>query len=192
MSLKPIRQTEQVNIDYICPWTQERGGCLSIVQASGMYFAEYSANPSGVFPMGIQLNDIEWMNLALQHHRTFSHPAATTDVPCGIVGICVQGDFITDWIYLVGDVYPGDDAYVGPSGTFTNSPAHGGEKIGSFRGVLQPDPHTVVYRGLGFSRQYVDPCDKVIKWENNPADRILIATPGYIKIRVDIGKQTRG
>ena len=191
MSLKPLRQTEQVNIDFITPWTQERGGCLSIVQASGMYFAEYAHDPSGLFPMGLQLNDIEWMNLSRQYHRTYAHPAAMTDVPCGTVGICVQGDFITDWVLLVGSVQNGDTAYAGPSGMFTNSSSFGGEKIGKFIGPLKPDPHTVTFRGLGFSRQYIDTCDKQLKWENNPADRIEVVTPGYIKIRVDIGKQLR-
>lgn len=190
MSLKPLRQVEETNIDFITPWTQERGGCLSIVASSGMYIAEYSQSPSGKFPMGIQLNDIEWMNLGLQYNRTFT-PGATTDVPCGIVGIATQGDFITDWICLIGTVSQGDTAYAGPSGTFTNSSLFGGEKIGTFIGILQSDPHTVTYRGLGFSRQYIDPCDKRLKWENNPSDRIEVVTPGYIKIRVDIGKQLR-
>jgi|GEM_PF-3722819 len=188
MSLKPLRQTEQVNIDHITPWTQERGGCLSIVESSGMYIAEYAHDPSGLFAMGVQLNDIEWMNLSRQYHRTFSHPAATTDMPCGIVGIATQGDFITDWIHLVGAAMPGDPMYAGPSGTFTNTSSFGGVLIGKFIGVLKPDPHTVTFRGLGFSRQYMDPCDKQIKWENNPADAIHVLTPGYIKIRVDVGK----
>lgn len=186
MSLRPLRQTEQVNIDFISPWTQERGGCLSIVQASGMYFAEYAYNPSGLFAMGIQLNDIEWMNLSRQHHRTFSHPAAMTDVPCGIVGICTQGDFVTDWIYPIGDIFPGDKAYAGPSGTFTNSSSFGGQLIGKFIGTLDPDPHFLTFRGLGFSREYVDPYDKQVKWENNPADRIEVFSPGYIKVRINL------
>ena len=156
MSLRPLRQTEQVNIDFITPWTQERGGCLSFVSASGMTFVEYAFDPSGLVPVGIQLNDIEWMNLSRQYHRTYSHPAATTDVPCGTVGIAVQGDFITDWIHLVGTVFPGDPAYAGPSGTFTNSSAFGSLKIGKFIGVLDSDPHCVTMRGLGFSRQFID------------------------------------
>jgi hypothetical protein len=44
---------------------------------------------------------------------------------------------------------------------------------------------------VGFSRQFIDPCDKQLKWENNPADAIHVITPGYIKIRVDIGQQDR-
>ena len=189
MSLQPIRQVEQVNIDFITPWTQERGGCLSVVVNSGMYIAEYSANPSGNFILGIQLNDIEWMNLSRQYHRTYSHPAAMTDVPCGTVGVCVQGDFVTDWIYPVGTISRGDAAYAGPSGMFTNSSLFGGEQIGKFIGPLRSDPHCVIYRGMGFSRQFMDTCDKEIKWENNPEDATLLATPGYIKIRIDVGRQ---
>jgi hypothetical protein len=191
MSLKSLRQTEQVNIDFITPWTQERGGCLSFASASGMVFVEYARNPSGVVPLGLQLNDIEWMNLARQYHRTFTGIGVMTDVPCGIVGIAVQGDFITDWLYLVGTVMPGDVAYVGPSGTFTNDSTFGSARIGKFIGALDPEPHTVTWRGLGFSRQYMDPCTKEIVWENNPADKIDIATPGYIKIRIDMGSQLR-
>lgn len=184
MSLKPLRQTEQVNIDFICPWTQERGGCLSLGSVSGMTVAQYAASASGVFPMGIQLNDIEYMNLAMQPHRTFL--GYTTDMPCGIVGIAVQGDFLTDWLYLVGPIFPGDNAYVGPSGTFTNSSSFGSHKIGEFRSGLIVDSHTVTFRGLGFSRQYMDPLTKIVIWENNPADRIHIGTPGFAKIRVNI------
>ena len=190
MSLRPLRQTEQVNIDFITPWTQERGGCLSAVLSSGMWIAEYAADPSGLKVLGLQLNDIEWMNLSRQYNRTFSHPAATTDVPCGIVGICMQGDFVTDWLNLVGTVTPGDPAYAGPSGTFTNSSTFGGQKIGKFIGALDPTPHTVTWRGLGFSRQFID-CNKQLQWENNPADAVEIVTPGFIKIRVDFGASDR-
>jgi len=189
MSLKPLRQTQQVNIDFITPWTQQRGGCLVLTSASGMYFAEYAHDPSGLVPMGLQLNDIEWMNLSRQYNRTFL--GYTTDLPCGIVGIASQGDFITDWIHLVGSVNNGDLAYAGPSGTFTNSAAFGGTVIGKFIGPLEIDPHTVTFRGLGFSRQYMDPCTKQIVWENNPADKIQIVTPGHIKIRIDVGLQSR-
>jgi hypothetical protein len=191
MSLRPLRQVEETNIDFICPFTQERGGCLSYATASGVDFAEYATDPSGNFILGLQINDIEYMNLARQYHRTFFSPAATTDVPCGIVGIAVQGDWITDWVHLVGDVFPGDKAYAGPSGTFTNSSAFGGSEIGYFLSQLDPDPHILTKRGLGFSRQFVDHQTKQIEWENNPADRQLVVSPGYIKIRIDIGREIR-
>ncbi len=191
MSLRPLRQTEQVNVDYMCPWTQERGGCLTLATASGTTFAQYAYNPAGTFAVGIQLNDIEWMNLSRQYHRTFSHPAATTDVPFGIVGAASQGDFITDWIFLINQVFPGDAAYVGPSGTFTNSASFGGPRVGTFISSLTHDPHRITFRGLGFSREYIDPISKQTVWENDPRDRIYINTPGYIKIRVDIKSRSR-
>jgi len=190
MSIKPIRQTQQVNIDFICPWTQERGGCLSLASASGTVFVEYAFDPAGAVPLGIQLNDIEWMNLSLHYHRTY-RPAATTDVPWSTVGIAEQGDFVTDWVYLIGPVNYGDTAYVGPSGTFTNLSSLGGTPIGTFIGSLEVDPHFVVMRGLGFSHQYVDCRTKQTVWENNPADRTLVESPGYIKIRIDLGLQLR-
>jgi hypothetical protein len=191
MSLRPIRQVEQTNIDFICPFTQERGGCLSYATASGIEFAEYAINPSGRFILGLQLNDIEYMNLARQYHRGLVTPRTTTDVPCGIVGIGVQGDWVTDWIHLIGDVYPGDPAYAGPSGTFTNSDSYGGAEIGYFLSSLMPDPHLITLKGLGFSRQYIDHETKKPVYENNPADRLLVNSPGYIKIRIDIGREIR-
>ena len=190
MSLRPLRQTQQVNIDFITPFTQERGGCLTLASASGMTFAQYAFDPVGAFPMGIQLNDVEWMNLSRHYHRGYS-PAATTDVPYSTVGIATQGDFITDWIYLIDTVNMGDTVYVGPSGTFTNDSSLGGLPIGTFIGPLDPDPHLVTMRGMGFSRQYIDSYTKQLAWENNPSDRVLVSSPGFIKIHVDIGLQNR-
>jgi hypothetical protein len=182
MSIKPLRQTQQVNIDYVSPYTQERGGCMTYAYASGMWFAQYSHEASGAVPIGIQLNDIEWMNLDYQLDRKH-RSGIMTEMPCGIVGIGVEGEFQTDWLYIVGTVMPGDTAYVGPSGTFTNDASLGGIEIGLFLSTLTQDPHTVTMRGLGFSRQYID-CEKHLAWENNPADRVLVITPGFAKIRV--------
>jgi hypothetical protein len=84
----------------------------------------------------------------------------------------------------------GDKAYVGPSGTFTNSASFGGDIVGRFLGPLEADPHLVVMRGQGFSRQFVDPETKAIVTENDPADRTLVLSDGYIKIRIhDITSQ---
>ena len=185
MSIKPLRQTQQVNVDFICPWTQESGRCLTLATASGVTFAQYAYDPTDAAPLGMQLHDIEWMNTTLHYNRTYR--GITTDVPYGTVGIGVRGEFSTDWVYPVGTISPGDTVYVGPSGMFTNSDSFGGMQIGRFIGALQTDPHTVTFRGMGFSRQYMDTVTKQIVWENNPADATELATPGYIKIAVDMG-----
>jgi hypothetical protein len=190
MSLRPERQTQQVNIDYQCPWTQERGGILSWVQASGIYFAEYAFNPSGVHSIGIQLNDVENVNMTRQ---PFQQYIRNIDIPMARVGVATQGDFLTDWVYPVGTINPGDLAYAGPSGMITNSASFGGEVVGKFLSVLTPKPHTVTLRGMGFSRQYIDTTkpSKPLIWENNPADAIRLATPGFIKVRIDMGASLR-
>lgn len=180
--LKPLRQQEQVNVDYICPYTQEAGGILSYGSASGMFFAEYAINPSGARPIGIQLNDVENVNFSREF---FPQYLRTTEVPCGIVGIGTQGDYVTDWIHVVGTVFVGDDAYAGPSGLFTNSASFGGARVGKFLSPLKPNPHLVTMRGLGFSREFVDPITKQVIFENNPADRMLVQSDGTIKIRID-------
>jgi hypothetical protein len=179
--LKPLRQQEQVNVDYICPYTQEAGGILCYGSGSGMYFAEYSFTASGVRPIGIQLNNVEHVNFSRQFNPQYLR---TTEVPCGIVGIGTQGDFVTDWIHIIGNVFTGDPAYVGPSGLFTNSNSFGGQRVGKFLSSLTPDPHLVTMRGLGFSREYIDPITKQIVLENNPADRLLVQSDGIIKIRI--------
>jgi hypothetical protein len=182
MALLPIRQTQQVNIDFITPWTQERGGILCYVAASGIEFAEYSYATNGI-PMGIQLNDVENINLVYQ---VDPRRIKDTDVPFSTVGIGVQGDFYTDWIHVAGQLRNGDTAYVGPSGTITNDANLGGKIIGRFISPLKVQPHRVVMKGLGFSRQYMDPITKEILWENNPADRVWVYTPGFAKVRITL------
>jgi len=190
MSLLPSRQTQQVNIDFLCPWTQERGGILSWGVASGITIVEYAFNPSGTKFAGLQLNDVENVNFTRQ---PFQQYIRNIDIPFTRVGVATQGDFITDWIYPVGNINQGDIAYVGPSGMSTNSSVFGSQIIGKFIGILQPDRHLVTLRGLGFSRQYIDTTksSKPLIWENNPADSILLVSEGYIKIRVDMGANLR-
>jgi len=185
MSLLADRQTQQVNIDYPCPYTQERGGMLSWFQASGLYFVQYAPNPSGIPSIGIQLNDIENVNFVRQ---PFQQYIRDMDIPFTRVGAATKGDFVTDWIYPVGNINQGDLAYVGPSGMITNSSMFGGQLIGKFLSILRPDPHVVWMRGLGFSREYIDTTkpSKPLIFENNPADAIRLATPGYIKVRIDM------
>jgi hypothetical protein len=181
MSLLPARQTQQVNIDYPCPFTQERGGILTYVMFSGIQYVQYAPNPSGAKIAGIQMNDIENVNFVRQ---PFQQYIRVMDLPFTIVGASRMGDYITDWIYPIGPIMNGDLAYLGPSGMITNSPSFGGDPVGTFLGPLQDDPHTVTMRGLGFSYEYIDPITKAHVIENDPKDAIFLATPGYIKVRI--------
>ena len=180
MSVRELN-LRKVNTDYTCLQTQERGGILSIATSGGFTYAEYAVDPSGARPLGIQLNDIEFMDLTREYDRRSTR---RTDFPCGVVG-AGQGHIETDWLYLIGTVKAGDSAYVGPSGTITNYSALGGTRIGFFTSVLKSDPHLVTFKGLGLTYSYMDNITKQVVTENDPADMICISTPGYIKIRVN-------
>lgn len=182
MGLKPLRQIEHIHDDdFPTLATSERGGILSFATASGLTYLTYARDPSGVVPLGIQLNDVEYLNLAYQ---PFPH-ARDIRMPYDLVKVLLQGDVETDWLYVSGQLYAGMPAYVGPSGTITNLPDFGSYRIGKFMGPLISDPHAVIFAGKGFTRTYMEYETHQIVTENNPTDQIRIAVPGYAKVRID-------
>ena len=188
MSLQPYRQVEDLcNTDYPVLATSERGGVLSYAVASGLTYLEYARNPSGTVPLGIQLNDVEWLNYEYQIHPH----ARDVRVPYDIPKVATQGIFETDWLYISGQICAGTPAYLGPSGTITNIPDLGSFRIGNFMSDLKSDPHTVTFAGLGFSRQYQEYQTHNIITENDPANRVVVVTPGYARVRINQSIITR-
>src|SRR5690554_5658802 len=97
--LKPLREIKYLDLDYATPDTSERGGILCIVQVSGCYMARYVADPSGAVPLGIQYNDVEYMDLSRQVNPQRNREV---DVPFSTVGAVRAGKVETDWIHAVG------------------------------------------------------------------------------------------
>jgi hypothetical protein len=180
MGLRTLHE-RKVNTDFVCLQTQERGGILSIATSGGLTFAEYALNPSGARPLGIQLNDIENINLTREYDP---RRLRKTDFPCGTVGAGL-GQYETDWLFLIGTVNPGDKAYVGPSGTITNSTSFGGDVIGFFTSVLNSEPHLVVFRGLGLTFSVMDNVTKRVVIENDPNNMICLPSPGFIGVKIN-------
>ncbi len=180
--LRPIRTVKNINTDFVAIQTQERGGILSFATVSGVVILQYSPIASGVVPFGIQYNDIEYIDYSRQPPPW---RLREVDVPCGIVGALTDGECETDWLSLSGIIYSGMPAYVGPSGTITNDPSFGSKQIGYFTSSLDSVPHLVVYKGLGYSREYMDCETKLARFDNNPADMICIISPGFAKIRIN-------
>lgn len=182
MSLKPLNQLYALNLDYPTLNTSERGGILSYGVASGIVIVQYARDPSGVRPVGIQNNDVQHLDLSRQiHPRCLGQ---RVDQPLSLVGVITDGDVFTDWLSIIGTLMPGQPAYVGPSGTITNNGGLGNQRIGTFISVLQAEPHTVTFAGLGWSREQMDYATKQIFIENDPANKILVVTPGYAMIRI--------
>lgn len=183
MSLKPTHQLAALNTYYPTFNTSERGGIVSYGTVSGIQIVEYARDPADATPVGLQYNDVEHMDLSRQINP--QHLGRRVDVSLAIVGVITDGEFITDWIDASGTLMPGQPAYVGASGTITNNPSLGGSRIGVFMSTLTVDPHTVVFAGNGWSRRQMDynPPHKITH-ENDPANRILVITPGYAKVRI--------
>lgn len=182
MSLLPFRQVQELNTDFITLNTAERGGILSLGSASGMTIAELSTTASGVVPLGFAYNDVEWVDHSRQ--PLIYSRFRKVEVPLGIVGIAMEGDFETDWVQITGNVTRGDKAYLGPSGIVTNDSSYGGHQIGWFLSTLKPDRHLVIFKGAGFNREKVDERTKLVVWENNPAHREFVVSDGSIKVRI--------
>ena len=180
--LRPIRTVRNINTDFVALQTQERGGILSFATVSGVVVLQYSAVASGVIPFGIQYNDIEYIDYSRQPPPW---RLRELDIPCGIVGVLTDGEVETDWLYISGIICTGMPAYVGPSGTITNDVSLGSKQIGYFTSDLSVSPHLVVYKGLGYSREYMDCVTKLIQFDNNPADMVCVISPGFARIRIN-------
>jgi hypothetical protein len=182
MALRPLRQVESIyDNDLPVLATSERGGLLSFASASGLNYVEYARNPSGVVPLGVQLNDIEWLNYEFQPHPH----ARDVRLPYDCAKVMTQGTVETDWLYVSGQIYAGMPAYAGPSGTFTNIPTLGSYRVGKFMSTLFIDPHIVIFAGLGFTRTHQEYQTHNIVTENNPANMVTIVSPGYARVRID-------
>ncbi len=182
MALRPFRQVEGIyDNDIPVLATSERGGVLSFAVASGLTYVEYARNPSGAVPLGIQLNDVEWLN---HEYQPYPH-ARDIRLPYDCAKVMTQGTFETDWLVVSGQIYAGMPAYLGPSGTITNLPDFGGYRIGKFMGALIDAPHTVTFAGLGFTRTYQEYQTHNIVTENDKANRVTVITPGYARVRID-------
>lgn len=187
MALNPDLIMQGLNLDFPKIRTSERGGILCMIQVSGMWLAENVPDPSGMRPIGIQLNDVENLNFGRQYFPL----QRRVDQPHAVVGVADEGEFETNWLYLAGDIRPGMKAYVGPSGTITNISTLGNVQIGIFQSVLRPKPGVVIYEGGGFSTSYMDYYTKQVVTENNPADRVVIGTPGFARVKIHKGTITR-
>ncbi len=181
MALKGYRQVHGLNIDFITINTSERGGILTLGFVSGIRIAQYAIDASGSIPLGIQYNDVEFRDLSREYDP---RRIREVEIPFGIVGIATYGDFETDWIHVVGNISPGDSAYVGPSGTITNSASYGGYRIGYFLSTLEIDPHRLIFAGGGYSRERMDFRTKKIIIDNDPRAIIWVLSDGFARVRI--------
>lgn len=133
--LKPDRNLTQWVFNYKAGTSAAtKGGLVSAsttasgVGANGPGVAEYVANPSGAFVLGVLLDDVEVLNANLDRNH-YKEVVGTGDQ----VSIGSQGWVVTDKVYPGVTPTAGQTAYLGHSGYFTNTqtPAQA-PKVGRF------------------------------------------------------------
>ena len=181
--LRQARVVEKLNTSYFTIDTSERGGILSMVTVSGIQTVRYADNPSGLWAVGIQYNDVEYINLSRQLDP---RRLREVDTICSTVGILYNGIIETDWIHVSGTIQAGTKAYAGPSGLITNLSTYGGSQIGYFLGPLEANRHLLIMQGKGFSTTYMERGTHNIVTENNPDNIKYAISDGFAKVRIKL------
>lgn len=196
MALGPNIIQRDLNLSFVKDKAGERGGIVSWVKHSGVQVAGYAVNPVGAKPLGIQLNDVEYMDLSRHWHPATDRGMRRVDRPGTTVGLSRVGQFDTNFIHPDSLPYSGKKAYLGPSGLITDNISFGGEEIGYFLSSLN-DPNTaglprtqdrIVIYGGGYSRSQVFikyPFDLPrITSQGDP--EVSIMSPGWARVGLNI------
>lgn len=192
MGLKPTRNIRWRNYeDFTHPRTSERGGVLTISEASGIYYADYSIDPSGRAVLGIKLDDHEWIEDERQPNPGRLRRAERY---FSLTRIVVEGEVITDWVHpdYSSLIRPGNTAFVGPSGTLVNSDVYGSSPVGVFLstvgstnfGLNNHDSYTVLLDGGGLSYTWMEPYTHQVKSINS--EQIFVPVGGWVKLWVNL------
>jgi len=192
MGLKGDRQSFQRNYqDFDHPRTSERGGVLTITNAiSGIQWADYSVDPSGLTVLGIKANDHEWIERCRQ---TNPGSVRRVDPIDGRALAITEGEVVTDWVHpdFASEIGIGDIAYAGPSGLLINDSSYGGKKVGIFKstvgavhfGLNNHHSYNVLFEGAGLSYTWMNPNTHEVETIN--AVQTLIPIAGWVLLRVD-------
>lgn len=190
MGLKGDRQSFYRHYrEFDHPRTSERGGVLTVREASGIYWADYSVDPSGRSILGIKANDHEWIERCRQ---TDPGSLRRVDGYEGKALIIMEGEVITDWVHpdFADRIGIGDVAYAGPSGTLVNDDSYGGKKVGIFKstvgaahfGLNYHHSYNVLFEGGGLKYTWMNPDTHEVETIN--ATQTLIPIAGWVLLRV--------
>lgn len=133
--LKPDRIYTETVSDYFMDEVASRGGVVSVstggsgvAMDSALQLATYKANPSGAAAIGVLLQDVVIVDLTKTHINWNK-----SEVNKGSkVAILKKGQVTTNMIYPGVSPTPGQKAYLGQSGYFTNVQANSAPHVGDF------------------------------------------------------------
>jgi len=171
----------------------EAGGIVSVSPSGNRYVTYAETVDSETLPIGIQLNDVEELDLSKQYHPAMQRRVRRVDQPGATVGISRHGIFDTNFVHPDAQPYSGRKAYLGPSGLLTHDASFGGPCIGFFQSNLNDDlpglpkySGSITIYGGGFFRREVfikDPgqAPYVTSVGSEP---VKLTSPGWVRISI--------
>ena len=145
MALKPDRVETLTDISFFMTAVATRGGVASVDTSGvgvsmddGDAVVEYAALASGALPIGVLLNDVVNLDLTRQH---LNYHKDETQVG-GKVTLLSIGQVTTNMI--TGTPNAGEPAYVGPSGTISDSTGTDVSRIGTWLSAKDADGYAKV------------------------------------------------
>jgi hypothetical protein len=124
MALKSDRYEFQTDVSFFMNEIAERGGVVVLPSTStpsgaamdsSVNVVSYAANPSGLAPIGVLLNDMVNLDLTRQHINWHKDEIQKG----GKVTILRKGYVVTNRIHPSGTVVAGSKAYIADSGQFS-------------------------------------------------------------------------
>lgn len=123
MALKPLRNIVADDISYFATATASRGGIATMstvgsgeAMDDGASVVAYAANPSGLLPVGVLMNDVVNLDLTRQKINPYKDEVQVNSK----VTLTTIGEVVTDMLVPGITVAVNDPAYLAHSGLFTN------------------------------------------------------------------------
>jgi len=175
--LKPEQQIFDIDYNWINPFETERGGFVSLMHISGIYYATYDPDPSNqTVCLGVQQYNFDNYDLSIETPRFLLN---NTFPPFSSNHVIREGTVITNYIHpSVGFITPGSFAYLAPSGLVTAAPVFTNVRVGRFESSLNSSE---LGANLGTSAVRVGGST-----DRNNYGPIYIPTAGWARIHVQM------
>lgn len=174
----------------------EAGGMVSRVASSGLEVVGYVEDIAGVYPIGIQIHNVEHIDEGYQYNPWTQRGVRRVSKIGEIVAICTHCIVDTNFVALGAQPHSGKKAYLAPSGLITDDASLGGAYIGDFMSSLNDDvaglprqgPGFITVYGGGFARgQHIDyQQPRGHRVVNETIEEIKYYSPGYVRVRIKL------
>ena len=197
MALGPRRQIFAKDLTMIANRAGEAGGILSRIATSGVevlgYLEDLSNCPQ---PLGVQLHDIEHMDLGYQYDPWRTRGMRRVSQPGDGVAVSMHCEIDTNFIHPNANPHSAKKAYLAPSGLITDDPSLGGPLIGVFMSEINDtkvaglpnDSREIVVYGGGYVRgSYMDKVARgKFEIQEPSIERITLTSPGWCRVRIKL------